>query len=160
MKTRETIVSPSTQHPNSAWVKQQTEMFLNESTGRTEKPAIVMHDRDTKFTCEFIAALETRSVRANALPKASPNLNGRCERVIQTIKLECLRKFLIFGQRHLDHILREFTEYYNRLRSHTERDHLPPIHSRPDEVQSLESEQIVVKSYVGGLVKSFERKAA
>jgi len=160
MKTREIIVSPSTQHPNSAWVKQQTEMFLNETSGRAEKPAIVMHDRDTKFTTEFVLALEARSVRANALPKASPNLNGRCERVIQTIKLECLRKFLIFSQRHLDHILREFAEYYNRVRSHTERDHLPPIHAPPDEVPSLESDQIVVRSYIGGLVKSFERKAA
>jgi len=160
MKTREIIVSPSTLHPNSAWVKQQTEMFLNETAGRTEKPAIVMHDRDTKFTTEFVAALEARSVRANALPKASPNLNGRCERVIQTIKLECLRKFLIFGQRHLDHILREFTEYYNRVRSHTKRDHLPPIQAPPEEVPILDSKEIVVKSYVGGLVKSFERKAA
>jgi hypothetical protein len=85
---------------------------------------------------------------------------ARCERVIQTLKLECLRKFLIFGQRYLDYILRESTEYYNRVHSHTERDHLPPIHAPPDEVQSLESKQIEVKSYVGGLVKSFERKAA
>ncbi len=54
----------------------------------------------------------------------------------------------------------EFTEYYNRVRSHTERDHLPPIHAPPDEVPMLETKQIVVKSYVGGLVKSFQRKAA
>lgn len=160
MKTREIIVSPSTLHPNSAWVKQQTEAFLNETAGREEKPSIIMHDRDTKFTKEFVSTLESRGVRPNALPKASPNLNGRCERVIQTIKLECLRKFLIFGQRHLDHILGEFTEYYNRVRSHTERDHLPPNHLPPDEVESLESDQIVVKTYVGGLVKSFERRAA
>ena len=80
--------------------------------------------------------------------------------MIQALKLECLLMFLIFGQRHMDHILRELTEYYNRVRSHTERDHLPPIHAPPDEVNSLESEQIVVLSYVGGLVKSFERKAA
>ena len=135
-------------------------MFLNETAGRAEKPAIVMHDRDTKFMTEFVEALEARGVRSNALPKASPNLNGRCERVIQTLKLECLRKFLIFGQRHLDHILREFTEYYNRVRSHAERDHLPPIHAPHDEVPMLESEQIMVKSYFGGLLKSFEGKAA
>ncbi|MCA9096381.1 MAG: hypothetical protein KDA68_23035, partial [Planctomycetaceae bacterium] len=61
MKTREIIVSPSTLHPNSAWVKLQTEMFLNETAGREEKPAIVMHDRDTKFTKEFITALEARN---------------------------------------------------------------------------------------------------
>ena len=160
MKTREIIVSPSTQHPNSAWVKQQTEVFLNETAGRADKPAIIMHDRDAKFTKEFVSTLESRGVKPNALPKASPNLNGRCERVIQTLKLECLRKFLIFGQRHLDHLLREFTEYYNYVRSHTEWRYLPPIHSPPEEIPSLESDQIVVRSFVGGLVKSFERKAA
>ncbi|MCA9094955.1 MAG: hypothetical protein KDA68_15825 [Planctomycetaceae bacterium] len=56
--------------------------------------------------------------------------------------------------------MREFTEYYNHIRSHTERDHLPPIHSLPDEVPLVEANQVVVKTYVGGLVKSFERKAA
>ena len=79
--------------------------------------------------------------------------------MIQTFKLECLRKLLIFGQRQLDHILKNVTEYYNRLRSHTEQDHLPPIQSPPDEVQILESKLIVVRPYVGWLVKPYERKA-
>jgi putative transposase len=50
-------------------------------------------------------------VRTNPLPKASPNLNGRCERFIETIKLEALRWFIIFGKRHLDYIVSEFCEY-------------------------------------------------
>jgi hypothetical protein len=41
-----------------------------------------------------------------------------------------------------------------------ERDHLPPIREEPDEVATLNLDQIEIKSYVGGLVKSFERKAA
>ena len=41
-----------------------------------------------------------------------------------------------------------------------ERDHLPPIREAPEEVIKLERDQIIVRSYVGGLVKSFERKAA
>lgn len=41
-----------------------------------------------------------------------------------------------------------------------ERDYLPPIRDVPEEVQTLSMKQIEVKSYVGGLVKSFERKAA
>lgn len=53
------------------------------------------HDLDTKFTKEFTAKLQERGLRTNPLPKASPNLNGRCERFIETIKLECLNKFLI-----------------------------------------------------------------
>ncbi len=47
LKTREVIVTASTEHPNSAWVKQQTERFIDQTANRTEKPAIVMHDRDT-----------------------------------------------------------------------------------------------------------------
>ena len=77
-----------------------------------------------------------------------------------TSKHECLFKFILFGQKHLDHIVGEWVAYYNTIRSHTERSHLPPVHSVPDEVPKLDRDQIMVRSYVGGLVKSFERKAA
>jgi len=40
------------------------------------------------------------------------------------------------------------------------RDHLPSVREQPDEVESLSIDQVEVKSYVGGLVKAFERKAA
>ncbi|MCH8047268.1 MAG: hypothetical protein IID44_26500 [Planctomycetes bacterium] len=49
---------------------------------------------------------------------------------------------------------------YNTRRSHMERGNLPPIRDVPDEVSTLTMDQIEVKSYVGGLVKSFERRAA
>ena len=160
MTTREVIVSESTEHPNSAWVEKQADRFLDETAGREEKPSIVMHDKDTKFTKEFVEKLESRGVRTNPLPKASPNLNGRRERVIQTIKLECLAKFISFGKRHLDYLVSEFVAYYNEHRSHMERDHLPPLREIPEEVNALKLDQVVVKSHVGGLVKSFERKAA
>ncbi|MBT5017889.1 MAG: hypothetical protein HON04_04030, partial [Planctomicrobium sp.] len=45
-------------------------------------------------------------------------------------------------------------------RSHMKRDHLPPIREIPEEVEKLSFDQVEVKSYVGGLVKSFEQKAA
>ena len=99
-------------------------------------------------------------MRSNALPEASPNLNGRAERVILTLRSECLDKFIFFGKRHLDYVVASFAEYYNARRAHSSRDSLPPIRDLPEEVASLKMEQIEVKSYVGGLVKSFERKAA
>lgn len=160
LESREAIVSTSTEHPDSAWVVKQTEAFLEQTKDRAEKPDIVMHDRDTKFTKDFVAKLKEHGVRTNALPKTSPNLNGRCERFIQTIKLECLAKFIIFGKQHLDYLLNEFTAYYNGVRSHMEREHLPPMGVVPEEVVTLPLDQVVVKSHVGGLVKSFERKAA
>ena len=160
MDTREAILSEATEHPNSAWVCEQTEIFLQQTSDRDKKPEIVMHDRDTKFTADFVRKLKDNGVRTNALPKASPNLNGRCERFIQTIKLECLANFILFGKKHLDYLLVEFGKYYNEHRAHTERENLPPTGAAPDEVETLTMDEIVVRSHVGGLVKSFERKAA
>ena len=101
LSTREVIVTSSTEHPNSAWVVEQTKVFLDQTMNREHKPSIVMHDRDTKFTKDFTATLKAKGVRTNVLPIASPNLNGRVERFIQTIKYECLFKFILFGQRPL-----------------------------------------------------------
>jgi len=114
-----------------------------------------------KFTKEFTQTVNDAGMKTNTLTKGSPNLNGRCERFIETIKLECLRRFIIFGKRHFDYLNSEFVTYCNTVRSHMERDHLPPVCSAdPEEVQTLKLTEVVVKSHIGGLVKSFERKAA
>jgi hypothetical protein len=74
------VVYDYTAQPNSAWVSEQKEAFLDQNSSRDEKTTILMHDRDTKFTQEFVDKLNQKGVQHNALPKASPNLNGRCER--------------------------------------------------------------------------------
>ena len=160
MTTREVIVSESTLHPNSSWVEKQADLFVDQTAGRDEKPSIVMHDKDTKFTREFTDKLRSRGVRTNSLPKASPNLNGRCERFIGTLRWECLDKFIVFGKRHLDYLISEFVDYYNTTRSSMVRDHLPPVRQTPDDIETLKLDQVEVVSHVGGLVKSFARKAA
>jgi len=68
MSSREVIVSTSTEHPNSAWVAEQTEQFLEQTSKREHPPEIVMHDRDTKFTKEFTQSLAHDRVRTNPLP--------------------------------------------------------------------------------------------
>ena len=161
LQTREMIVSECTEHPDSAWVCEQTRKFAEQTKDRPQKPEMILHDRDVKFTKEFTTTVKECGLKTNPLPIESPNLNGRCERAIETIKLECLAKFIIFGKQHLDHILEQFTQYYNTKRSHMERGYLPPIRDgEPEEVVALTMNQIEVKTYVGGLVKSFERKAA
>ena len=160
LETREVFVTESTQHPDSAWVCQQTEWFVEQTKDREKKPEMIIHDRDVKFSKDFTKTVKDAGMKTNPLPKGSPNLNGRCERFIETIKLECLRKFIVFGKRHMDYLTSEFVTYYNTRRSHMERDHLPPIRDVPEVVDVLRLDEIEIKSYVGGLVKSFERKAA
>ena len=160
LETREAIVTESTEHPDSAWVCEQTEWFVSQTTTREKKPEIMIHDRDLKFTRQFTQTLAKRGVKTSPLPVASPNLNGRVERFVKCIKSECLSRFIVFGKKHLDHLTSEFNLYYNRHRAHSSRDHLPPIQAVPDEVESLAPTDVIVRSHVGGLVKSFERRAA
>ena len=86
--------------------------------------------------------------------------NGRCERFILTIKYELLAHFVVFGKRHLDYLICEFVDYYNRIRSHSSRECLPPVSTIPVEIDSLNVEQVTQKTHVGGLITSFESKAA
>jgi putative transposase len=72
----------------------------------------------------------------------------------------CLGKSLLFGIRHPDHIVSKWVEYDNTRRSHMVRAQLPPVREKPEEVRQFERDQVVVRSNVGGLVKSFEKRAA
>jgi hypothetical protein len=56
---------------------------------------------------------------------------------------------------YLDYLISEFVTYYN-----TTRESLPPVRNVPDEVETLKLSEVVVRSHVGGLVKSLERRAA
>ena len=73
---------------------------------------------------------------------------------------KCLNKFITFGKRHLDYPISEFVEYYNTTRSNIVCDHLLPVRELPDEIETIKHDQIKVQSYVGGWVKSFERRVA
>ncbi len=160
VETREVIVSESTLNPNAAWVEKQCDAFIDQTAGRDIKPAMKLHDRDTEFGKSFREKLAVANIKTIKLLKESPNLNGRCERLILTIKQELLSKFIVFGKRHLDYLITEFVEYYNTTRAHSAREGLPPIRVIPDEVDSVSIDQVTTKTHVGGLITSFERRAA
>ena len=106
-------------------------MIMREECQTEEKPTHLLHDRDTKFNRHFDGILRSEDVDVRLLPYRSPNLNARCERFVQTIKQECLDHFLVFGERQLNHIVREYVSYYNSERAHSCRDHLPPRQAHP-----------------------------
>ena len=159
LDTRRIFLSPATKNPDSAWVSEQAREFARQLP--SDAGFDLVHDRDAKFSSEFRKAVRTAGGRLLKLPVASPNLNGRCERVIKTIKYECLRKFIVFGKRHLDYLLAEFTLFYNRHRAHSSRGYLPPESSKPPpENNSVALEEVVCWEHLGGLLKSYQRRAA
>jgi hypothetical protein len=77
------------------------------------------------------------------------------------LKQECLNKFVIVGERHLNHVNREWRLHYNRERPHAAKDHLPPDFDPPvDRSQQITPRDIVCTTRLGGLLRSYERRAA
>tara|TARA_R110002096_G_scaffold195931_5_gene378600 strand:- start:3671 stop:3874 length:204 start_codon:yes stop_codon:yes gene_type:complete len=67
---------------------------------------------------------------------------------------------LIFGEKHLNYLVREYTRYYNDNRAHSARDFLPPSCSDPPrENETIVLDEIVRHERLGGLIKWYERAA-
>jgi putative transposase len=80
---------------------------------------ILIHDRDSKFGPEFDGAFKEFGVDQTRLPYRSPTLNAHVERFIKTLEVECLDRFIVMGTKHLDHLVSEFADLYNRQRPHS-----------------------------------------
>ena len=125
------------------------------------KPTCFLRDRDTKFTRPFDGIFRSEGIEPLALPRNSPNLNGHCERVIQSLKQEALDHFIVLGERHLNHIVSEYVRYYHEFRPHLGLGNLPPAASGPPpEVESVQMDDLVCHERLGGLLKHYERRAA
>ena len=79
----------------------------------------MVHDRDCIFSSSVDLALEGFGVRAIKTPVRAPKANAFCERLVGTIRRECLDYLIPIDQRHLRLILKEFARYYNRGRPHS-----------------------------------------
>ena len=97
-------------------------------------------------------------IREHVVAKQSPWQNIYVERVIGTIRRECLDHVIIVGERHLRRILKAYVEYYNRSRTHYSLAQDCPI-SRPTELPS-KGNKIIAIPQVGGLHHRYERRVA
>ncbi len=116
--SRRIHVSPATAHPDSAWVTQQARNLALGLDARTKPARFLIRDRDAKFPRSFDMVLRSEGIRVIRTPIQAPNANAHAERVIETIRAECLDWTLILGRRHLDRTLRIYAEHYNRGRPH------------------------------------------
>ena len=142
-----------TEHPTAAWTAQQ----LLEACGLDEEPRYLLRDRDAIYGEEFrrrAAALEIKEVMTAA---RSPWQNPYVERVIGSIRRECLDHIIILGERHLKRVLSSYVTYY-----HGARTHLSLVKDAPDgrEVQTIEKGRVVELNQVGGLHHLYTRAAA
>jgi transposase InsO family protein len=152
--TREAIVSPCTAQPHSAWVEEQTEAFVAHVKERKLKAGLVFRDRD-KIYVGFDQTLNKHGIDVLQLQYRSPNTNAFVERFIQTVQVECLDKFLVFGPEHFDLLVREFLEHYHTERPHQGKENVP-LRSRPTAAEG----EVQCRERLGGVLRHYYRRAA
>ena len=103
-----------TPNPTAAWVWRQ----VFEATPWGHKPRHLLRDRDAVYGRDFRARAERVGIDAIATPVRSPRANAIVERVIGTLRRECLDHIIVLDEQHLRSVLAEFVRYYNRDRPH------------------------------------------
>jgi putative transposase len=155
--SRRVFASSPTAQPDSAWVTQQARNFVMHLDETEPKPAIVICDHDSKFTATFDTVLESEGMKVQRVGPMAPNLNAFVERWIQSIKHECLDRFIVFGQRHLAHLVREYVRYYHEHRPHQALGNEPLT---PTDSPAPSEGQILCDERLGGVLKHYYRRAA
>jgi putative transposase len=142
-----------TQHPTSVWTRRQLrEAFPDDATAR-----FLLHDRDATFDVAFVNSVTAFGLTSVRTASRSPWQNPYVERLIGSIRRECLDHVIIFNERHLRQVLRAYVVYYHRSRTHLALAKDPP---EARAVDATGTGRIVARSEVGGLHHRYERQAA
>jgi transposase InsO family protein len=115
-----------TANPTAEWVARQiTEAFPWDGAAR-----YMIRDRDRIYGTVVTRRLRAMGIRDKPIAPASPWQNGFAERLIGSIRRECLDHIIVFGEAHLRRILKSYADYYNSVRTHRSLHKDAPI-SRP-----------------------------
>src|SRR5271169_4037705 len=142
-----------TEHPTAAWISRQVTDAFPWNTA----PRYLLRDRDASYGSEFCRRVEAMNITEIITAPRSPWQNAYVERVIGSIRRECLDHLVIFNERHPCCVLSSYIDYYQRTRTHLSLDKDCPD-SRP--IMPRKIGKVVAISQVGGLHHRYERLAA
>ena len=138
-------------NPHSQWAIQQ----LRETSAFDETTKYVIRDNDKIFSEYFKQAIKRFGLKDKPTAFHSPWQNPFCERVIGTLRRDCLDHMIILNEKHLHDILHEYIfEYYNISRTHMSLGKDSPVH-RPAQTEG----KIKAKPILGGLHHIYSRVA-
>ena len=144
-----------TTSPNGAWVTQQARNLTMTTDLRAAR--FLIRDRDTKFTRAFDDVFRAEGIRLIRTPVRAPRANAFAERFVRTVRQECLDWTLIHGHRHLQAVLEEYIEHYNRHRPHRSLDLSAP---EPASGVPPTTGAVIRQPLLRGLVNQYHRRAA
>jgi len=137
-----------TANPTAEWIAHQ----ITEAFPWNEAPHYLIRDRDRIYGTIVTRRLRAMGIRDKPIAPASPWQNSFAERLIGSIRRECLDHIVVLGEAHLRRILQTYARYYNKIRTHRSLDKDAPI-SRP--VQRIGN--ITSHALLGGLHHQYVR---
>ena len=147
---RELVHFIVTASPTTAWIWQQV---IN-ATPWGGRPSHLIHDRDAVYGREFGVKLKRTGISSVRTPIRAPRANSIAERVVRTLRQECLDHVIVLNERHLRALLTEYVLYYNNERPHRSLALESPV---PREV--IREGPIVSRPILGGLHHTYARAA-
>ena len=103
-----------TRYPTAVWLARQ----ITEAFPWASAPAYLVRDNDRAYGHVFTARVQAMGIRDRPITRRSPWQNGIAERLIGTLRRECLDQIVVFSEAHLRQILSAYAAYYNQARTH------------------------------------------
>ena len=111
---RRVLWTAATAHPTAEWIARQ----LTEACGWEHAPQYLIRDRDLAYGEVVTRRLRTLGIRDRPTSPRSPWQNAYVERLIGSVRRECVDHVVVFGEQHLRHLLLSYKTYYNETRTH------------------------------------------
>jgi putative transposase len=153
--TRRVRILGATEHPVQAWVVQQTRNLLMDLADAGTRVKFIIHDRDGSFTTAFDEVFRAAGTRIVRSAIQAPRMNSVMERWIGSCRRELLDRTLIWNQRHLMTVLREYEDFYNTHRPHRTLKQAAPLRRLPDNATDLDRFRVQRRDRAGGVIHEY-----
>ena len=138
--------------PTAQWAARQ----VRQAFPYDEAPRYLIRDRDSIYGETFRLSIEQMGIEEVLIAPRSPWQNPYAERVIGSIRRECLDHMIVLNENHLRQILADYVDYYNNVRPHLSLHRNAPF---PRSVQPPENGKVVTTAYLRGLHHRYSRAA-
>ena len=152
---RRVRVLGATAHPVQSWIVQQARNLLMDLQDAGTRVKFVLHDRDASFTAASGAVFQAAGVRAARSAIQAPRMNSIIERWTGSCRRELLDRTLIWNQRHLMPVLREYEDFSNTHRPHRTLNQAAPLRPLPDGVTDLDHFRVRRRDRAGGVIHEY-----
>ena len=153
--TRRIRILGVTAHPDNMWVTQMARNLVMDFDEHVESVKFLLRDRDSKFTTAFDAVFTGAGIRILRSPIQAPRANAIMERWIGGCRRELLDRTLIWNQRHLLRVLREYEAHHNTHRPHRALGQAAPLKPLPAAVTDLDSLRVRRRDRVSGIIGEY-----